>query len=80
MSNFRSFLVLFLRSYVVLHKSVTCFRKLYKSLGLAGDVEAETEGLLLANDVDTREFSQAALSSLPITEALKWKIDEVCFR
>lgn len=47
---------------------------------MAGDVEAETEGLLLANDVDTREFSQAALSSLPITEAVEWKIDEVRFR
>lgn len=46
---------------------------------MAGDIEAETEGLLLANDVDTREFSQAALSSLPITEAVEWKIDEVRF-
>ncbi|EJW74820.1 hypothetical protein WUBG_14271 [Wuchereria bancrofti] len=54
--------------------------KLYKSLGLAGDIEAETEGLLLANDVDTREFSQAALSSLPITEAVEWKIDEKEFK
>ncbi|CAG9539807.1 unnamed protein product [Cercopithifilaria johnstoni] len=54
--------------------------KLYKSLGMAGDVEAETEGLLLANDVDTREFSQAALSSLPITEAVEWKIDEKEFK
>lgn len=53
------------------------FRKLYKSLGLAGDIEAETEGLLLANDVDTREFSAAALSSLPITEEVEWTIDEV---
>ncbi|VDN41486.1 unnamed protein product [Gongylonema pulchrum] len=51
--------------------------KLYKSLGLAGDIEAETEGLLLANDIDTREFSSSALSSLPITEACEWKIDEV---
>ncbi|OZC06512.1 hypothetical protein X798_06500 [Onchocerca flexuosa] len=54
--------------------------KLYKSLGMAGDIEAETEGLLLANDVDTREFSQAALSSLPITEAVGWKIDEKEFK
>ncbi|VDK85103.1 unnamed protein product [Onchocerca ochengi] len=54
--------------------------KLYKSLGMAGDIEAETEGLLLANDVDTREFSQAALSSLPITEAVEWKIDEKEFK
>ncbi|VDN21763.1 unnamed protein product [Gongylonema pulchrum] len=54
--------------------------KLYKSLGLAGDIEAETEGLLLANDIDTREFSSSALSSLPITEACEWKIDEKEFK
>uniref|UniRef100_A0A915A718 DIS3-like exonuclease 2 n=1 Tax=Parascaris univalens TaxID=6257 RepID=A0A915A718_PARUN len=54
--------------------------KLYKSLGLAGDIEAETEGLLLANDVDTREFSAAALSSLPVTEEVEWTIDEKEFK
>lgn len=64
---------------LLIFKMTVFFRKLYKSLGLAGDIEAETEGLLLANDVDTREFSAAALSSLPITEAVQWRIDEVCF-
>ncbi|VDM40534.1 unnamed protein product [Toxocara canis] len=54
--------------------------KLYKSLGLAGDIEAETEGLLLANDIDTREFSASALSSLPISEGVEWTIDEKEFK
>ncbi|KAH7720689.1 RNB-like protein [Aphelenchoides avenae] len=54
--------------------------KLYKRLGLAGDIEAETEGLLLSNEVDTREFSNAALCSLPISDARDWKIDEKEFK
>ena len=32
---------------------------------------------MYSNDVDTREFSASALSSLPISEAAEWKIDEV---
>lgn len=54
--------------------------KLEKTLGLAGDVEAETEGLLYSNDVDTKEFSSSALSSLPITEAHEWHIEEKEFK
>lgn len=59
----------------------TLFRKLYKSLGLAGDIKAETDGLLMANDIDTREYSSAALSSLPVLidsegVACGWKITE----
>ncbi|VDK53630.1 unnamed protein product [Anisakis simplex] len=54
--------------------------KLYKSLGLAGDIEAETEGLLLANDIDTREFSASSLSSLPISDGVQWSIDEKEFK
>ncbi|KAH7728718.1 RNB-like protein [Aphelenchoides avenae] len=50
--------------------------KLQKQLGLAGDIEAETEGLLISNEVDTREFSDDALASLPITDEKHWKIDE----
>uniref|UniRef100_A0A158R444 RNB domain-containing protein n=1 Tax=Syphacia muris TaxID=451379 RepID=A0A158R444_9BILA len=50
--------------------------KLYKSLGIAGDIVAETEGLLLANAVDTRSFPSSVLGSLPIMENEKWKIDE----
>ncbi|KAI1717993.1 RNB domain-containing protein [Ditylenchus destructor] len=50
--------------------------KLYKHLGMVGDIEAETEGLLIANSVDTREFSRAALDSLPFTDANEWEIDQ----
>lgn len=60
--------------------------KLYKCLGQAGEIEAETEGLLIANAVDTREFSHSALKSLLFTEletecgeTLDWKIEEVNF-
>ncbi|KAI1731546.1 RNB domain-containing protein [Ditylenchus destructor] len=54
--------------------------KLYKHLGMVGDIEAETEGLLIANSVDTREFSRAALDSLPFTEANEWEIDQKEFK
>lgn len=61
--------------------------KLYKCLGTAGEVEAETEGLLIANGVDTREFSHSSLKSLLLPdweieagENLNWKIEEVCKR
>lgn len=53
-------------------------RKLYKSLGVAGDISAETEGLLLANAVDTRSFPASVLGSLQIVQEENWKIDEVC--
>ncbi len=56
------------------------FRKLYKSLGLAGDIKAEIEGLLISNDIDTREYSSSALSSLPVLidsdGVCGWKIDQ----
>lgn len=54
--------------------------KLYKSLGIAGDIFAETEGLLLANAVDTRSFPASVLGSLPLSEDEKWKIDEKEFK
>ncbi|KAI6244124.1 DIS3-like exonuclease 2 [Aphelenchoides fujianensis] len=54
--------------------------KLYKSLGQVGDVDAETEGLLVSNDVDTREFSALALSSLPVIDGVPWTIDEKEFK
>ncbi len=53
--------------------------KLYKLLGKAGDVEAETEGMLLANQVDTRIFSDHALSSLAYIDEEKWTFDQVGF-
>ncbi|KAK6040902.1 hypothetical protein COOONC_21592 [Cooperia oncophora] len=51
--------------------------KLERTLGVAGDVEAETEGLLFANNVDTREFSLSVMHCLPIFETKQWTIDEV---
>lgn len=51
--------------------------KLQRQLGLVGDIEAETEGMLITNEVDTREFSKAALRCLPISSAKEWKIDKV---
>ncbi|CAD5229305.1 unnamed protein product [Bursaphelenchus okinawaensis] len=53
---------------------------LYKSLGTVGDVDAETEGILMSNDVDTREFSAAALASLPVVPEEGWSIDEAEFK
>ena len=50
--------------------------KLYKSLGVVGDISAETEGQLMSNDIDTREFSTLALNSLPLVEGVPWTIDE----
>ncbi|KAI6209481.1 DIS3-like exonuclease 2 [Aphelenchoides besseyi] len=54
--------------------------KLYKSLGQVGDIDAETEGILVSNDVDTREFSTLALSSLPVVDGVAWTIDEKEFK
>ncbi|PIO56990.1 hypothetical protein TELCIR_21609 [Teladorsagia circumcincta] len=39
--------------------------------------QAETEGLLFANNVDTREFSVSVMHCLPIFETKQWTIDEV---
>lgn len=51
---------------------------MYRALGAAGDIEAETEGLLLQYDVDTREFSHQVLECLPqVTEEKPWRIPEV---
>ncbi|GMT04291.1 hypothetical protein PENTCL1PPCAC_26465, partial [Pristionchus entomophagus] len=54
--------------------------KLERTLGEAGDIEVETEGLLIENSVDTREFSHAALACLPISESSQWEIDEKEFK
>lgn len=53
--------------------------KLERTLGEAGDIDAETEGLLIENSIDTREFSHAVLSCLPISESSQWQIDEKVF-
>ncbi|XP_052267477.1 DIS3-like exonuclease 2 isoform X2 [Dreissena polymorpha] len=47
---------------------------LHKSLGEAGEVEPETEGMLIENGVDYDEFPQQALDCLP--QNLPWRIPE----
>ncbi|KHJ90212.1 RNB-like protein, partial [Oesophagostomum dentatum] len=42
--------------------------------------KAETEGLLFANNVDTREFSVSVMHCLPIAESKQWTIDEKEFK
>ncbi|KAE9420385.1 hypothetical protein Angca_009643, partial [Angiostrongylus cantonensis] len=54
--------------------------KLERTLGVAGDVESETEGLLFANNIDTREFSVPVMNCLPIIESKQWTIDEKEFK
>ena len=44
-----------------------------KSLGLIGSVDAETQALLLENDVDDRPFAPAVYACVP---ALPWKVTE----
>ena len=55
--------------------------ELMRSLGEAGEIEPETEGILIENDVDYSEFTEEALSSLPVHE-LPWQIpnDEIVNR
>ena len=62
-----------------LHRSsaYTC-SELQQALGLAGEIESETKGLLIQYGIDTREFCQTVLDCLPhVTEEKPWKIPEV---
>lgn len=45
-------------------------------VGEAGDIQAETEALLIQYHIDTSEFSEAALADLPIQEGETWSIPE----
>ena len=45
---------------------------LAKSLGQAGEIEPETEGILIEYDVDFSEFPDVVLDCLP--KALPWSI------
>jgi len=54
-------------------KILVFHRNLMRSLGEAGQIEPETEGILIENDVDYSEFSEQALDSLPIKK-LPWRI------
>ncbi|VDM64417.1 unnamed protein product [Angiostrongylus costaricensis] len=42
--------------------------------------QSETEGLLFANNIDTREFSVPVMNCLPIIESKQWTIDEKEFK
>jgi hypothetical protein len=47
-------------------------------LGVSGDIDAETAGLLLQYEVDTREFSHEVLQCLPnVDDEHPWKIPQV---
>lgn len=53
--------------------NMQAFGSLMKSLGEAGEIEPETEGMLIENDVDFSEFPQEAIDSLPVQQ-LPWRI------
>jgi hypothetical protein len=66
------------RCFIILTDDFFC-SKLYRSLGLEGEVDVETEGLLIQYDVDTREFSSAVLDCLPhASPEQPWRIPDVC--
>ncbi|KAL3862206.1 hypothetical protein ACJMK2_008193 [Sinanodonta woodiana] len=52
--------------------SSMAFGRLARSLGEAGEIEPETEGILIENGVDYSEFPEEALESLP--KGLPWSI------
>lgn len=47
-------------------------RRLAKTLGQAGEIEPETEGILMEHDVDFSDFSSEVLECLP--KNLPWSI------
>ncbi|CAC5394876.1 DIS3L2 [Mytilus coruscus] len=49
--------------------------ELMRSLGEAGEIEPETEGILIENDVDYSEFTEEMLSTLPV-QTLPWQIPD----
>lgn len=71
------FLILFFRdlcdgSRKPFFSFVVPLSRLAKTLGQAGEIEPETEGILMEYDVDFSEFSQEVLDCLP--KNLPWKI------
>ncbi|KAJ1352010.1 hypothetical protein KIN20_008197 [Parelaphostrongylus tenuis] len=57
--------------------SVMAVGEIQKQLGPAGDINVETEGLLLTSSVDVRDFPDEIISSLPsVSPEGGWKIDE----
>ncbi|KAJ8320151.1 hypothetical protein KUTeg_001738 [Tegillarca granosa] len=61
-----------------LDNSLMAHGTLMRSLGEAGEIEPETERILIENDVDYSEFPQKSLDSLPV-QNLPWVIPEIEF-
>lgn len=55
------------------HAIILC-SNLIRSLGKAGEIEGETEAILLENNIDFRDFSKEIIDSLP---QLPWSIPKV---
>ncbi|RCN38592.1 RNB-like protein [Ancylostoma caninum] len=57
--------------------SLMAHGNLEKQLGLAGEIDVETEGLLITHEIDTREFSDEVIACLPsVSSESGWQIDE----
>ncbi|KIH54145.1 RNB-like protein, partial [Ancylostoma duodenale] len=57
--------------------SLMAHGNLEKQLGLAGEIDVETEGLLITHEIDTREFSDEVIACLPsVSSEGGWQIDE----
>ncbi|EPB77769.1 RNB-like protein [Ancylostoma ceylanicum] len=60
--------------------SLMAHGNLEKQLGLAGEIDVETEGLLITHEIDTREFSDEVIACLPsVSSESGWQIDQVQF-
>ncbi|KAK3586758.1 hypothetical protein CHS0354_023484 [Potamilus streckersoni] len=60
--------------------SLMALGRLARSLGEAGEIEPETEGILIENGVDYSEFPEEALESLPIGSPWSIPTDEMSGR
>lgn len=49
---------------------------LIRTLGMVGDLTAETDGLLLCNGIVSQEFSKAAIRELPLVVGSGWRPSE----
>ncbi|EYC11246.1 hypothetical protein Y032_0051g2097 [Ancylostoma ceylanicum] len=57
--------------------SLMAHGNLEKQLGLAGEIDVETEGLLITHEIDTREFSDEVIACLPsVSSESGWQIDQ----
>ena len=59
---------------IVCYHTITLCSNLIRSLGNAGEIEGETEAILLENNIDFTDFSKEITDSLP---QLPWSIPKV---